>query len=494
MAGLLQEETNWTRTENGALTYTSTGSQCLDLFASIGALRHNPKREILRRFQAAYGENRDLALKILFFARDIRGGLGERRVFRIIFHWLALFTPGTVEKNLSLVPDYGRYDDLLELLGTPCEKQAVAFFQQLLEADERATKEGRPVSLLAKWLPSVNASCPRTVNQARHLARQFHLTEREYRQLLTRLRREIHLLENHLRNRDYTFAYDRQPSRALFKYRQAFWRNDGERYQAFLDQVEKSEKKLHTGTLAPYDIVASLMETNGYWGRPVQSLTEEQRRSLDVTWKAQEDFTRGEDALVVADGSGSMYSGSHPMPAAVAQSLAVYFAERNRGPFRNRFITFSEHPRLVEIKGRDIAEKIRYTMSFNEVANTDLQAVFDLILREAVRKRTPQEELPRRLYVISDMEFDAACSRGGLTNFQRAREKFRAQGYELPQVVFWNVDSRTRQQPVTQNQQGAVLVSGCSPQIFRMLREGNLDPMAFMLEVLGQERYRSVRA
>ncbi|WP_075580744.1 DUF2828 family protein [Acidaminococcus massiliensis] len=494
MAGLLQEEINWTRTENGALTYTSTGSPCLDLFASIGALRHSPKREILRLFQAAYGENRDLALKTLFFARDIRGGLGERRVFRIIFHWLALFAPEAAEKNLPLVPDYGRYDDLLELLGTPCEKQAVSFFQQKLEADERSAKEGQPVSLLAKWLPSVNASCTRTVNQARHLARQFHLTEREYRQLLTGLRREIHLLENHLRNRDYTFAYDRQPSKALFKYRQAFWRNDGERYQAFLDQVEKGEKKLHTGTLAPYDIVAPLVENNGFWERPAQPLTEEQRRSLDVTWNAQEDFTRGENALVVADGSGSMYGGSHPLPAAVAQSLAVYFAERNRGPFRNRFITFSEHPRLVEIKGRDIAEKIQYTMSFNEVANTDLQGVFDLLLREAVRKRMTQEELPQRLYVISDMEFDAACCRGEGTNFQRAREKFRAQGYELPQVIFWNVDSRTRQQPVTQNQQGAVLVSGCSPQIFQMIREGNLDPMAFMLEVLGQERYRPVGA
>ena len=209
--------------------------------------------------------------------------------------------------------------------------RVIGFNQQPgLEADERATKEGRPVSLLAKWLPSVNASCTCTVNKARHLARQFHLTEREYRQRLTGLRREIHLLENHLRNRDYTFAYDQQPSKALFKYRAAFWRNDGERYQTFLDQVEQGEKKLHTGTLAPYDIVAPLVENNGYWGRPAQSLTEEQRRSLDVTWKAQEDFTRGEEALVVADGSGSMYNGSHPMPAAVAQSLAVYFAERNR--------------------------------------------------------------------------------------------------------------------------------------------------------------------
>lgn len=158
----------------------------------------------------------------------------------------------------------------------------------------------------------------------------------------------------------------------------------------------------------------------------------------------------------------------NPKPAEVALSLGIYFAERNKGAFRNHFITFSENPRLIEIKGRDIYDKVKYAASFNEVANTNIQKVFELILRTAVKNKLPQRDLPATVYIISDMEFDACTHDADATNFSYAKGLFGQHGYALPTLVFWNVASRNQQQPVTMNEKGAVLVSGTSPRVFSM--------------------------
>jgi hypothetical protein len=483
MLEFLKRETNMTYTENGAVTFRSTGRDCLDLFATIGALRHESDQEIAERFLRAYAENPDLAMKILFYARDVRGGLGERRVFRTVLRRLAECKPRSVVRNLPYIALYGRWDDVLVLLDTPCREDALALLKAQFEADLAAADGSGEVSLLGKWLPSVNASCADTVRLARSLAKSFGLSERDYRKALTRLRARIRILENSLREMDYTFDYAKQPSRAMLKYRRAFLRNDGARYGAFLEKVGRGEAALHTGALLPYELVERACRC-----------TEEERRSLDVTWRALDDFTGDENALVVADGSGSMYREGKPMPAAVAQSLAIYFAERNRGAFRNHFITFSMTPQLVEIKGKDLAEKVRYCAGFNECANTDLAAVFELLLKTAVANRVPQSEMPSKLYIISDMEFDV-CTRGAsLTNFEYAGRLFAQHGYRLPQIVFWNVESRNRQQPVTVNDRGVALVSGCSPRVFSMVMEGELSPRAFMLSVLNTARYAPIAA
>jgi hypothetical protein len=266
----------------------------------------------------------------------------------------------------------------------------------------------------------------------------------------------------------------------MMKYRKAFLRNDEERYKNFLERVDKGEATLHTGTLYPYDIIRPIL-----YGQ----MGEGERKSLNATWNAQEDYTNGENALVVIDGSGSMYVQGNPSPAEVALSLGVYFADRSKGAFAGHFITFSNKPRLVEIKGADIYEKVRYCKSFNEVANTDIKKVFDLILQTAVKNRLPQDDLPSTLYIISDMEFDSCAENASITNFEYAKNEFAAHGYQLPTVVFWNVQSRNEQQPVTLNEQGVVLVSGASPQVFSMITSGNMSPMAFMLDTLGNERY-----
>ena len=482
MLEFLKKTANMTRTENGALTMRSTESDCLNLFATVGALRSQNTTEIERRFMRAFAENKDLAMKILFYARDVRGGLGERRVFRVLLQYLAEHEPATLLRNLPYIAEFGRWDDILVLLNTPVRMEAEKLLYEQFQADMEAMQDGE-VSLLGKWLPSVNAHNAETVKMAKQLARVFGLNEAQYRKALSALRAEIRIIENNLRERDYTFDYSEQPSRAMFKYRKAFLRNDEFRYRRFMQRVSSGEAFLHTGALMPYDIVQS-----------AYNAAYNERMALDVTWKALEDFTKGENAIVVADGSGSMYSYGNPLPATVAQSLAIYFAERNQGAFRNHFITFSMSPQLVEIKGADIVEKVRYCRSFNECANTNLQAVFEPILQTAVENRLPQKELPSTLYIVSDMEFDF-CARGAsLTNFAYAKKLYEANGYCLPQVVFWNVQSRNEQQPVKMNEQGVALVSGCTPRIFSQVMNGEMEPYQNMLNVLMSKRYAVIAA
>lgn len=488
MLQFLKEEANLTHTENGAVAYATTQSDCLDLFSTIGSLRGAREDDIVCRFQRAYAENPDLAMKILFFSRDVRGGLGERSVFRTVLRYLAQNEPGSVLRNLENVAEYGRYDDLLALMDTPCQAPMVEQIAAQLKADLIALESGEEsVSLLAKWLPSINASSAETVRNAKKIAHAMNLSDKQYRKMLSRLREKIKILENNLRQRDYTFDYKKQPSRAMFKYRRAFIRNDAERYYNFMQKVQKGEATLHTGTLYPYDVIMSCFNRLG--------MTSQERAAVDATWKALPDFTTGENALAVVDGSGSMYgSNAKPLPAAVALSLGIYFAERNQGAFQNHFITFSEQPRLVEIKGRDLWEKVCYCGRFNEIANTNVEAVFDLILRAAVKNHLPQEELPGTLYIISDMEFDCCARDATASNFENAKDRFAQRGYRLPKVVFWNVASRNLQQPVTQNEQGVALVSGCTPRIFERALSGDLSPYRYMLEVLSSQRYAKISA
>lgn len=487
MLNYLKKEANLALTENGAVTYESSMSDCLDLFATIGAVRTASDQRIVCQFARAFAENADIAMKILFYGRDVRGGLGERRVFRVIIGWLADHEPETVRRNLSLIPEYGRFDDLLALMGTACEKDALNLIRKQLRSDMQSQTE---VSLLAKWLPSVNASNKDTVRTAKRIARYLGMTDEQYRKCLVELRKKLQILENNLRRKDYSFDYSKQPSKAMFKYRKAFARNDEKRYNQFLEQVSSGTATMHTGTLMPYEIIAPCFRG---WSAD-RELEESERKSMDAAWNALEDFGGSENAIVVVDGSGSMYCCESPMPEAVALSLGIYFAEHNCGPFHNHFITFSHNPKLVQIKGRDIAEKVRYCAGFNEVANTDLQKVFALILDTAVKHGIDQAELPQKIYLVSDMEFDSCMDHADMTNFQQARSLFEQHGYRLPDVVFWNVASRNIQQPVTRNEQGAALVSGCNPRVFSMVAGGELSPYAVMMEILSSERYVRISA
>jgi hypothetical protein len=321
------------------------------------------------------------------------------------------------------------------------------------------------------------------------MAALLGMSEPAYRRTLSALRAYTDILENRLRERDYTFDYEVQPSCAMFKYRRAFIRNDNERYVDYLNNVHNGTAKLNADRLFPYDIVRAALAGN---------TSAAERKSLDAAWKSLPDLTasRRENAIAVIDGSGSMTCGCGGIrPIDAALSLGIYFAEHNRGEFANHFITFSETPRLVEINGKDIVEKIRYCNTFNEVANTNLEAVFMLIFRTAVKNKVTAADMPSKLYIISDMQFDY-CVVGGNDDvlFNAMRKLYNKHGYNLPEIVFWNVNARCDAMPVTRSETGAALVSGYTPSVFDMVMGGEISPEAVMDKILASKRYAAITA
>lgn len=487
MLNYLKNTSNIAYTENGGTAYRSTESYCLDMFFKAGAMRTSSEEDIANTVIRAYAENPENTIKIIFFARDTRGGLGERRFFRIAISTLVKIAPETVKKNICLFSEYGRFDDLCVLLGTSLENEVVEIIGTQLRLDKAAMAAGKKVSLLAKWMPSVNTSSEKTRNMGRRLAALLGMSEPEYRRTLSALRRYTDIIENRLRERDYTFKYEGQSSCAMFKYRKAFVRNDGERYYEFIKMVHSGEAKLHADRLFPYDIVRAAIDGK---------ISPEEKLSLDAAWKSLPDLSAAkcENAIAVVDGSGSMTWGKGGIrPIDAALSLGIYFAEHNIGAFANHFITFSETPQLVEIKGRDIVEKTRYCSTFDEVANTNLEAVFTLILKTAIENSVPQSELPAKLYIISDMQFDS-CIIGGNNDalFRSMKKLYSQHGYKLPEVIFWNVNSDCNAMPVIRSETGAALVSGYSPAIFDMVIDGECSPETVMSRILLSERYAQI--
>lgn len=486
MLNFINNKMNNALTLNGAVTNRTSGSFCLDLFFRAGAMRSASEEDIAAAVIRAYAEDPVKTLKIVFFARDARGGLGERRFFRAAIKALTAYAPAAVERNIPLFAEYGRYDDLISLLGTQCENKAVEIIRERLNADIKSMENSGQISLLAKWLPSVNTSSAAARANARTLAKRLGHTEKHYRQTLSKLRKYSDILENRLRERDYTFDYDKQPSCAMLKYRQAFLRNDSERYTSYLNAVNSGEAKLNAGTLFPYDIIRACLGGE---------ISEQEKLSLDTTWRNLPAYGESGNAIAVVDGSGSMTYAprNNVRPIDAALSLGIYFAEHNKGAFANHFITFSAAPRLVEIKGADIVEKTRYCATFNEIANTNLEATFRLILSAAVNNNVKQSEMPERMYIISDMEFDY-CVLGGndSTLFDTMKALYAEHGYNLPEVVFWNVNSIQENFPVKISDTGAALVSGFSPAIFDMVIGGEISPETVMNSVLESERYAAV--
>ena len=488
---------NLIQSANGAMANRSTGSHCLNFFAVCGALRSAEEGVSHHLFARAYAENPNLAMRALFYARDIREGLGEREVFRDILRWLAQKRPQSVRKNIRFVPEYGRWDDLLCLMDTPCEDDTVKCIRTQLQKDVDALQGDAPVSLLAKWLPSVNTSSAQQRMLARLLCKRLGMTEKAYRRTLSRLRTQIDVLEKRLCRRDYSFDYAKQPSGAMHKYRCAFLRNDFKRFTAFNEQVLLGEARIHAGTLYPYEIIRACLRRQDAQLLPYRSewleFTPELNASLDASWRSLPDYGDRRNALAIVDGSYSMYSGGRPKPIEIALSLGIYFAEHNTGFFRDCFMSFSRTPRLIRLEGDSIADRAIYCAGFNEAANTNLRAALLCILDAAVKNDLSQEQLPETLYIISDMEFDAGVE-NEKTLFHEIRDAFAERGYRLPAVVYWNVNSRGEQFPVRRDESGTVLVSGASPSIFRMVIGQNTSPEEYMRTTLNSGRYQPICA
>ena len=479
----MQDAGNFTRTENNALTHKTSLSHLVDFFATGGALRNVGEDVIISRFSKAFGEDKLLALKTIFYFRDIRGGQGERRVFRVVMNWLAKNHPKFAEANLEIIPRYGRWDDILHAFdSTELEGAAYRFFADQLLSDGKTLLEGGDnTSLAAKWAPSENASSAKTKAFGTKLRKVLGFTSREYRKCLSGLRKHLNLVETTMCQGDWEdIKFSNLPSRAHFKYRKAFRSKLTAQYQSYLNSVEKGEEKINTSTLYPYDVVSKCRKGDS-------------ARELDVMWNNLPDVVGNDDhnGLVVCDVSASMtwVKVGNVEPMDVSVSLAIYMAERNNGPFANHFLTFASDSQLIKVSGSTISEKVRNVMRSPIGGSTNLQSAFNSILSTAVGNNVPAEQMPQTIYIISDMQFN--CTTG--TNYDNIKKKYAAAGYALPKIVFWNVCGRVGDSPVTIKDENTILASGFSPVIFKhVMNSTAMNPEEMFLEVVCQERYDEV--
>ena len=478
----LENASNLTTTENGALAYKSSLNYLLDFFGNGAALRKRSDADAIQLFTKAFAEDKLLALKTLFYIRDVRGGQGERKTFRTILKWLANNYPDVVRKNLANVALYGRYDDLYSLFDTGLEKDAMNVMSAQLASDWHAMKAEKNVSLLAKWLKSENTSSKESRALATKFRESLGWNSKKYRKTLSQLRKYIDVVEAKMCAQDWAnINFEQVPSKASLNYRKAFEKRAGDSYKEYLSKVEKGEAKINAGTLYPYDILRTLVENQ-------QSPTSV--KAADLQWKALPNYVEGDGkGLVIADTSGSM----HGLPLYVAVSLAIYFAERNNGPFKDVFMTFSNTPCFHRLVGNNLLEKYKNLDDGGWDMNTNLQASLDLILKTAKENRVAQKDLPRVLFIISDMQFDAADSRNDKTNYEVMKAKFKHAGYDIPNIVWWQVNSSQNNVPVKVTDSGVAMVSGSHPSILKQICASSfLTPLGLMLKTLTDKRYDAV--
>lgn len=464
-------------TENGAFTNLSTKDAVVDLFFVAGATRARTEEQILTQVKAAYTVDPNLTLKLLFWARDVLQGAGERRFFQVAFKGLAQEHGEALAPLVKLVPEYGRWDDLVTLFNTPLEGQAVAAIRQGLEA-----KNG----LAAKWLPRQGA-------EAVKIRKAMGLDEpKAFRRLLVELSKTV---EQQMCAKQWEDVnYNHVPSIAAKKYRKAFLKHDEARYKDYiLDLATRPDSgaKVNAKAIFPHDVVKAVLQENN---------RTEEVTLLDTQWKSLPDFLTAANGksrriLPVCDVSGSMYAANlTPRPLEVCISLGIYVAERNVGIFKDNFVTFSNTPALVELKGVNIREKVKNLSTADWAMNTDLNKVFKMILRQANSYDVPADEMPEIILIMSDMEFDAAA--GSKTPFEEIQADYKKAGYAMPKVVFWNLAARSKDgnYPVIKTAPHTALISGFSPSILKPLLAGDIpSPLGVMLEVLNSERYSRVR-
>lgn len=482
----LKEDTNYTLTENSAITHRSTLNAVLDMFALGGSYRSRSDEDCIVLFKNAYEEDKTLALKCLFYLRDVRGGQGERRFFRVCFRWLAENDPEAASRNLINLSKYGRWDDLLyATVDTPVETEALDIIKRQLLLDI----DCKTPSLLAKWAPSENASSQTTKVMAGRVRRCLGMTHKEYRKMLSELRKRINIVERLMsENRWAEIQFDKLPSRAGFVYRNAFARRDiiAKKYEAF---AKSKETKVNADVLNPVDIAERIL---GAWS--LSAIDDTQRAMYQKYWDNLKDYYNGreENGLAIVDVSGSMWG----KPLAAAVSMGAYIAERGHGPFANHFITFSAHPELVKFQGVDIADKFLRCANADWGFDTNIEAVFDLLLNTAKKAGTRAEDMPTRLYIFSDQCFNAGLNirsnnpeKQVLTLMESIEEKWQKEGYELPEVIFWNLNSFKDYIPAMGTKFS--YVSGFSMNMVECILSGKTG-WDLCLEKLMSDRYKEI--
>ena len=490
------------KTENGAVAYSSTLSGVYDLFALGGSYRNRSINECIELFRSAYVENPTYAIKCLFYLRDVIGGQGERRFFRICYEWLINNDIEMARRNLRSIPNFGRWDDLIYICeGSLLEETGFEIVHEQLAKDMGTCESGKNgISLCAKWVPSENASSAETKRVAGKLREFLGISHKSYRKILSRLRSTINIVEKLMsQNRWEEIEFDKIPSRAGLIYRNAFARREilQQKYKAFL---EDDSKKMNSATLYPYEIVNQVLKNERFTmfsNLKNDEVDVTERKALNKAWENLPDYFEGreESMIAVVDTSGSMTYGQ-PMPLSVAISLGIYCGEKNSGDFANKFITFSSRPKMVTIEGNDIVEKVISIADKSIIDDTNLEKVFDLLFCTA--QQSNFKDIPKTVIVISDMEINQAESNidyGRDPSYQvkslmrNIRETWEASGVPMPRLVYWNVNARN--DTILDVGENVSLVSGCSPIIFQMVMGGKTG-WDLCLEKILSERYKEI--
>ena len=500
----MKNATNFTYTENGALTHKSTGTDLYDMFALGGAMRTRSDEDVILMFQKAYKENPVYAMKCLFYLRDVRGGQGERRFFRTVMKYMAKYNADAIRDMIQHIPEYGRWDDLYVFVDTPLEKDAFEFIKGQLALDVQC----KTPSLLGKWLKSENTSSAESRKLAHITKTYMGMTSRQYRKTLSILRARINIVERLMsENRWDEIEFDKIPSRAGLIYKNAFARHDIEREKngarTYEDFAKDTTTKVNAKALYPYEVVdKALNRMRHSWGSTV-ALDDTDRLMINKYWDNLADYFNGKtfNGMAIVDTSGSMCGSEASAPINVAISLGMYCAEKAKGPFQNHFISFESNPHFIEVEGVDFCDKVYRVSRAPWGDSTNIEGAFDMMLDVAIANHCTQDEIPQNLIVISDMEFNYCVSSnayrsswggGGVndTLFEKMRAKWAAHGYAMPHLVFWNVQARQNNIPM-RDEANVSYVSGMSPVIYEMLLSGK-TAQDLMYEKLDSERYAPI--
>ena len=505
----LNRVNNFQQTENGATGYSTSGQNLVDLNFVVPSRHKNVSPVELEKFVQALNEDTVLAVKWLFYLRDVREGLGERDSFIKLFKTLWLADPVSAGKVVKLIPEYGRWKDVIDILAEfPNDNDLTETIYLLIENQLREDcvnlTEDKSVSLLAKWLPSINAS-GKSRKIAKRICNKLGLTFENYRKVLSSLRKYLDVTEVKTCGGKWNeIDYNKVSSNANARYLNSFMRHDPERRQKYLDELSSpvsSGAVMHASNLYPHEVYAKY---SGY--RPIVD------QGIEELWNNLKNIENVGNLLVVSDGSGSMVTkiaGSSIKAIDVSRSLGIFFSERCNGEFKDKVIEFSRNPRYIDLSNcKTLADKKNVMCQYNDCSNTDIEKVFDLLLNTAITHKIPQNELPQKILIISDMEFDFATticcdySYGHYdhddvmsrykTLFETIKNKWIHAGYTMPGIIFWNVNSRTQTIPVQANECGVTLVSGYSPNIVKMIISGEINPYESLKSILNSDRYKVI--